>query len=181
MKALYINKEGKVQYIADLPEEPKAICDQSKESYQNWYKALQDAKDSAIDCADQEAWKFQLWCISRILLNSTLEEWLSKNLDTIHPFPEGYEVTKEKWGVCCSPMPEYGVVHHGAYCSECAKYSEIEEAVITKKEEPKQEELREKIEFIKGAFQCYVGYENTDGLVTFLQESKFQITRKDNG
>jgi hypothetical protein len=41
-----------------------------------------------------------------------------------------------------------------------------------------QEELLEKIEFIKGAFQCFVGYEGLDGLKNFLKESKFTITRK---
>ena len=41
-----------------------------------------------------------------------------------------------------------------------------------------EQNLSEVIEFIKGAFQCYVGYEKTDGLENFLKESKFQFTRK---
>ncbi len=40
-----------------------------------------------------------------------------------------------------------------------------------------QEEFLQKIEFIKGAFQCFVGYKNHDGLKKFLKESKFSITR----
>ena len=139
MKALYSNKEGKVQYIADCPEEPKPFpqtkgsnlstdMDRYYQSILDYPKALQAAKDSAVDCVDQEAWKFQLWCISSTLLNTTPEEWVSKNLDTIQPFPENYDVeVKESWG----PFHEWT--------------SPEKVAVITKKAEPKQEESQEEL------------------------------------
>lgn len=50
-------------------------------------------------------------------------------------------------------------------------------------QEPKESQedkptLEDKIEFIKGAYQCYVGFPGWDGLLKFLKESKLTITRK---
>lgn len=65
--------------------------------------------------------------------------------------------------------------HNGNDLTECLTK---EFATISPIKNENQEELKEKIEFIKGAFQCYVGFEDTDGLLKFLEESNFKIVRK---
>ena len=135
MKALYINKEGKVQYIADLPEEPKVCmafvinsclytacaCKPLQEAYE---KALQAAKDSAVDCSDQK--------MARKIICDHYTYFVHK--DTIHPFPE------DNYSVEVVGMDETG----NSNCSDNNVVREV--AVITpKKEEPKQEENQERI------------------------------------
>lgn len=50
--------------------------------------------------------------------------------------------------------------------------------VATDSSGDEQVSYTEQIEFVKAAFQYYVGYEGLDGFNKFLKESKFQITRK---
>ena len=155
--ALYINKEGKIQYIADLPEEPKYCADNDthvilcnntfcrcEKQLDAYRKALQAAKDSAVDCADQDAgWKLifpqpEMQAMYNFKFDPK-EEWVSyregnqswgrsAKSDTIHPFPEKYEVEVKDYFTRDGDL-------------------DTTLAVITpKKEEPKQEESQEEKE-----------------------------------
>jgi hypothetical protein len=91
MKAIYINPEGTVCYIADCPEEPKfdivpnadtsdyEMADEQREDYEN---SLAAAKASAVPFEDQEQARHFTWQAAGLV---------KEDADTF-PFPPGYEV-----------------------------------------------------------------------------------------
>jgi hypothetical protein len=79
-------------------------------------------------------------------------------------WPEDYEHESGKYMCkCCFCEQSFMGHKRRVVCKEC-------DAIM--------DGLEEKIEFIKGAFQCYVGYKTTAGLIKFLSEAEFTIVRK---
>lgn len=131
MKALYINKEGVVRYIPECPEEPRfrGLGDAAFSEHRwNIYKqALQAAKDSSIEVADQ-AQARELICYDLYGGPQVDIPWsvtVKSHSDKLFDLPEGYDVeVRAEW------------------ITGDADHKTMQDvAVITpSKEEPKQEE-----------------------------------------
>ena len=184
MNKLFISPSGVIKVI-DVPEEPtvggrtyQGVADPGtynamKSDYQ---RALAAAKEAGIEVQNREQ------VVREVFTRPVTGEIVS--------IPEGWRVeTKRKTvAVLLPPVSE----KEGLLAKLHAKNESIEKEERSRRASTadllvnagpvekveSQEELREKIEFIKGAFQCFVGYEGTNGFEQFLKQAKFQITRK---
>jgi hypothetical protein len=158
-------KDGELFCLTgEVPKEPKfeQIFDSSKtlaSRCREYNNALASAKSSAVKVKNEKD------ILDFIRANSELSIFKDGKLYTL----TGYEAKSDKHCQHDSCPIE------GA-CDHCA--NEVTLVTITPIKSESQEDLKEKIEFIKGAFQCYVGYEDTTGLVRFLDEAKFTIQTK---
>lgn len=131
MKAIYIDPQGIVKYIAELPERPDlglVIDATSANTIQgNYNKALQAAKDSAVEFQDQK----QITSILRRYYSDGNLLW-SPGLDALHPFPsDQYEVEVR------DENPEnQSFSHSGAYAAAMQAYRGSVAVITPKKSEP---------------------------------------------
>lgn len=158
-------------------EKPLHIySDAPKEEDSKMYRAaLESAKASAVKVKNRdEAIKY--------LFNSNLGEWYESSWQFFHDMKdnkiyslEGYKMEMD-YDMCGHACDDYESHCWYRGCKNIVKLAII--SPIEPLEDTGSKELLDKIEFIKGAFQCFVGYAGHDGLINFLKESKFQITRK---
>lgn len=129
--------------------------------------SLESAKREAVPFEDQDVIKkiINIQCFAQKPPDAP--RYLSN--DTFYEFDFDGTVNVNDVFSHCSP----GIKH----------YNRVARLIPAKQEEPKESQnekptLEEQFEFIKGAYQCYVGFPGWDGLLKFLTESQFTITRK---
>lgn len=109
MKAFYINSEGKVMFIPECPMEPNWGECANDNAMPNYYKALQSAKDSAIECADQMQAKKIIG--DNLHINSAPTGY-EPQTECLYPFPSDQYEVEVRAQVCegcpynCHPCPE---------------------------------------------------------------------------
>lgn len=162
----------------------------------NYEADLHAVKAGSVPVDDQERAKK---IIMRWLNDQPLGQGMIEPERVYGPF----DIELKRQGICCTPIAP-NINHHGD-CDKCDGYKEVAILLpekelcptcnkgkefdlcsnsfhfpepVGKLEEKEEDDLKEKIEFIKGAFQCFMGYPDTSGLLTFLKESRFTITRK---
>jgi hypothetical protein len=202
--ALILKSDGLV-YVCRLPEEPKKwdyesggdppeISPYVMPDYyyhlEEYNAAKQKAIKEAVLCADQEqAHDLLEPILRRIRIRLAKERQLSESYvasygldgDEIKETPyiiPGLDYQHE-WTNPCIPVRRC-LISTETPCKNdigCQK-AYMQAILLLPKQEEEEQYLKEKIEFIKGAFQCYVGYENTDGLKKFLNESHYTISKK---
>jgi len=168
--AFYISPSGIVKYIENLPEEPKLCfyfnpnhtfhphCEHSynvpcacNEQYSLYLKSVQAAKDSAVEFSDQVG-------TIKLIRDYELQKGRLATFkpDTIHPFPDQYEVEVELIRECNSDCE----------CTTPCIARKV--AVITRQEEESQEELWKKVS----------NEINDEGLWLYEEWDGFKITPK---
>lgn len=177
---LYVTPEG----IVNLIEGDKMPADPTPhqgfgEAIKN-IDALESAKASSVPVDDQErAKKIIARQINELNPNSSESTFMQPGVfygpfdisvqwDWINPCIPAKKCLKSAES-SCTPCKQN--------CEKIFRVALLKEAV-GKLEEKEDDELKEKIEFIKGAFQCFVGFSTTERLEEFLKESRFTITRK---